>query len=85
MLVSIPVEWLALLGAAIPIAVYMVRRRDSRSSTVTESRVLTEKSVRNIEELWDKRDDQREDIADIRERLARIEGAHEAEQRLKNS
>ena len=83
MIINVPAELLVLIGLAIPVAIYLMRRRDSQASTLTESKVLTAKSVRNIEELWDKRDDQREDIADVRERLARIEGAHEAEQRMK--
>ena len=81
MVVSVPVELLVLLGAAIPVAVYMVRRRDTQSSTVTESKVLTDKPVENIKELWEKRDDLREDVADLRERVARIEGAREAEKK----
>lgn len=85
MLVSIPVEWIVLIGAAIPVAIFMVRRRDAQSSTLTESKVLTDKTVDNVKELWEKRDDLRDDMADVRERLARIEGAHDAEQRLQKS
>ena len=84
MLINVPAELLVLIGLAIPVAIYMVRRRNTQAAQATESHVLTEKSVRNIEELWEKRDSQREDIADVRERLARIEGAHEAEQRMKS-
>ncbi|MDK1020051.1 MAG: hypothetical protein QGD90_00245 [Candidatus Hydrogenedentes bacterium] len=85
MLVSIPVEWIVLIGFAIPVAIFMVRRRDAQSSTLTESKVLTDKTVDNVKELWEKRDDLRDDMADVRERLARIEGAHDAEQRLQKS
>lgn len=76
--VVIDAGWLVLIAAAIPIAVYLVRRRDAQSSTVTESKVLTDKTVDNVKELWEKRDDLRDDVAALRERLADLEGAHRA-------
>lgn len=83
--VSIPTEWLAILAVAAPVAIYVWSRRASQSCTVTESRVLAEKSVRNIEELWEKRDSMRNRIEDNRVRIARIEGAREAEQGLRGN
>ena len=77
--VDIPGAWLAFLAVLVPVAIYLVRRRDAQSCMTTESRVLTEKSVRNIEELWEKRDDLRNRIQANAERLSRIEGAREAE------
>ena len=69
--INIPAEWLAILAVAVPVAIYLSRRRDAQSSTVTRSEILTEKSVKNIEEQWTKLDD-------IKSRLAYLEGAHAA-------
>lgn len=80
--IVIDAGWLMLIAAAIPVAIYMVRRRDAQSSAATESKVLTDKTVDNVKDLWEKRDDLKKDIAALRERVARIEGAHEAEERL---
>lgn len=74
--VEIPGELLALIALAMPVLVYFMARRASQSSTVTKSEVLTDKTVDNVKELWEKRDDLRDDVAALRERLARIEGAH---------
>lgn len=74
--VSIPGEWLVILPVAATILVYVWGRRAAQSSTVTKSEVLTDKSVDNIKDLWDKRDDLKKEVADLRERQAYIEGVH---------
>jgi hypothetical protein len=82
---NIPGEWLAILAVLVPVAIYLVRRRDSQSCTLTESRILTEKSVRNIEELWDKRDKLTDQIAANRERIAYLEGYRDGEKNSQKS
>lgn len=57
---TISTEWLGLLVVLGPVVVYVV--------TV---KVLTDRSVKNIEEQWAKLDD-------IKSRLAYLEGAHAA-------
>lgn len=69
---TISTEWLGLLVVLGPVVVYVV--------TV---KVLTDRSVKNIEEQWTKLDDIKDRIGTLDSRLARIEGAREAEQRQK--
>lgn len=83
--VEIPGEWLALSALAVPILVYIWARRASQSSTLTESRVLVGKSVKNIEEIWPELGKITKLTTDNSERIARIEGAREAEQRESKS
>ena len=83
--VSIPGEWLVLLPVAATVLVYLWGRRAAQSSVLTESRVLTEKSVRNIEELWEKRDAMRDKIEDNRVDIAYLKGVREGEKKSKNS
>ena len=70
--------WLILIPPAIAIVLYVWGRRASQSSIVTKSEVLTVETVANIKDLWEKRDDLKKDITDLRERLAYLEGAHHA-------
>ncbi len=76
--ISIPAEWLVIIAPAIAIVLYVWARRAAQASVVTESKVLTAKTVENIKDLWEKRDDLRDDVAKLRERLAYLEGAHAA-------
>ena len=64
---TISTEWLGLLVVLGPVVVYVV--------TV---KVLTDRSVKNIEEQWTKLDDIKDRIGTLDSRIARIEGAHAA-------
>ncbi len=75
---SIPGEWLVVLTIVAPFLVYVIARRDRQSSTLTKSEVLTDKTVDNIKDLWEKRDDLKSDMSDLSERLSYLEGAHAA-------
>jgi hypothetical protein len=79
--IDVPGEWLAILAAAIPIAIYLVRRRDAHASIVAKSEILAEKSVRNIEELWEKRDDLRDRIQANAVDIAYLKGLREGERK----
>lgn len=80
--IVIDAGWLLMIAAAIPVAIYIWRRRASQSCTVTESRILTEKSVKNIEEQWTKIDDVKDRIHANAVDIAYLKGVHDTEQRL---